>query len=295
MSWNLRTALRGAKPLPEVRGLAPQSRTPPPGPIQPAGRGSHYTQLHFCAAKETAKPVRIGACVLYTTSLHSIELGQALRSGAIIRVSGKPDGDLESQFSSYARAICVFTFLSTAPTVASQRAKPRKTPFIRHMNTPDFMILTNPPSRSTVQDDVLRGYHCKRCFPERGLRPVLTPTSRRASRRLQEMLPRKGIATTHFVVDASPYWACCKKCFPERGLRHESLYHGPKGLLDELQEMLPRKGIATLKTRRQEPFYRIRCKKYFPERGLPPRPQAWVFCFYEASLRHCLRHPRRQP
>jgi len=28
---------------------------------------------------------------------------------------------------------------------------------------------------------------------------------------------------------------------------------------------------------------------------LPPRPQAWVFCFYEASLRHCLRHPRRQP
>ena len=161
----------GAKPLPEVRGLAPQSRRPTTGPIQPAGRGSYYTQLHFCAAKETTKPVRIGACVLYTTSLRSIELSQALRSSGIIGVSGKPDEDLESRFSSCARAICVFTCLSTAPAVASQRAKPRKTPFIRHVYIPAFMILTNPPSRSAVQDDVLRGVP------------------------LQEMLPRKGIAT----------------------------------------------------------------------------------------------------
>ena len=163
----------------------------------PAASAPGYPCSQFCAAKETAKPVRIRACVLYTTSLHSIELSQALRSSGIIGVSGKPDEDLESRFSSCARAICVFTFLSTAPAVALQRAKPRKTPFIRHVYIPAFMILTNPPSRSTVQDDVLRGVP------------------------LQEMLPRKGIATT-FPISFPPL---------------------PRGFV--LQEMLPRKGIAT--------------------------------------------------
>ncbi len=165
-----------------------------------------------------------------------------------MRLSGRPDGDLESQFSACAREICGFPFSSTLPPVASLRSKVRKTPFIRHMHIPSFMLLTNPPSGSIVWDGVLRGVQ------------------------LQEMLPRKGIATPGGAQkDGSLARLCCKRCFPVRGLRHRTSRFRFQCFITSprLQEMLPRKGIATLREVPGLPVLNTRgCKRCFPVRGL---------------------------
>ena len=130
------------------------------------------------------------------------------------------------------------------------------------------MILTNPPSRSTVQDDVLRGVP------------------------LQEMLPRKGIATDNGVKDDAKLLLGCKRCFPERGLRPEVGVQSFLGVWVELQEMLPRKGIATIIIGpKSKKLIAKSCKRCFPERGLRQKENFLGGCYTLSMLQEML--PRK--
>jgi hypothetical protein len=93
---------------------------------------------------------------------------------------------------------------------------------IRRVHIPDFIFLRKPPPKRALQDAIPKGLPLQEMLPRKGIDTShgsawsrMLPTLR-----LQEMLPRKGIDTNHKQTDTASEQ-------------------------DPLQEMLPRKGIDT--------------------------------------------------
>ncbi|KHG64418.1 hypothetical protein QT17_12460 [Thermus sp. 2.9] len=64
------------------------------------------------------------------------------------------------------------------------------------MHIPNFIFLTNPPSKSNVQDGIMRGVQLHEMLPRKGIATLTeAPTIQALANQLHEMLPRKGIAT----------------------------------------------------------------------------------------------------